>query len=320
MAAAETRLFFATDIHGSDWCFRKFVNAAKVYEADVLVLGGDITGKQLVPIVPHPGGGWRASEGGVSVRLSSEQERDTLLKRVAMIGAYAIDLVDDEDEDRLRTDAGYRNERFLGAMRGLLESWVRIAEERLAPQGIPLYMMLGNDDEQELTEIIERSDWVQQAEGNVCRVADRHELVSWGWSTPTPWDTPREQTEAAMAHDIAAMTERLDDPERAIFNFHCPPYESGIDNAPALDAEFRPVVKGGHAKEIPVGSRAVRDAIERCSPLAGLHGHVHDASGTQIVRRTRCFNPGSNYQHGVLRGVLVRLRDGKLRDWTFTRG
>jgi Icc-related predicted phosphoesterase len=318
--AAETRLFFATDIHGSDWCFRKFVNAAKAYEADVLVLGGDITGKQLVPIVPEPSGGWRASEGGTPLRLRTEDERATLLKRVAMIGAYALSVADDEEEERLRADVAYRNERFLEAMRELLESWVQVAEERLAPQGIPLYMMLGNDDEQELTEIIERSDWVHQAEGRVCRVADQFEMVSWGWSTPTPWDTPREQTEAEMTQSIAAMTDRLVDPERAIFNLHCPPYESGIDNAPALDADFRPIVKGGQPKEIPVGSRAVREAIERCAPLIGLHGHVHDASGTQMVGRTRCFNPGSNYQHGVLRGVLVRLRNGKLRDWTFTRG
>jgi uncharacterized protein len=318
--AHETRLFFATDIHGSDWCFRKFVNAAKAYRADVLVLGGDITGKQLVPIVPEPAGGWRASEGGTAVQLRTEAERDTLLKRAAMIGAYALDITDDEEEERLRADAAYRNERFVGAMRDLLESWVRIAEERLAPRGVPLYMMLGNDDEQELTEIIERSGWVHQAEGSVCKVADRYEMVSWGWSTPTPWDTPREQTEAEMARSIAAMTERLADPERAIFNLHCPPYESGIDDAPALDDDFRPIVKGGHPKQIPVGSRAVREAIERCGPLIGLHGHVHDASGTQTVGQTRCFNPGSNYQHGVLRGVLVRLRNGKLRDWTFTRG
>lgn len=317
---AETRLFFATDIHGSDWCFRKFVNAAKAYKADVLVLGGDITGKQLVPIVPQSDGGWRASEGGTALRLRTDDERQTLLKRVAMIGAYAVPLADEDEEERLRVDVDYRSERFLAAMRELLESWVEVAEERLAPAGIPLYMMLGNDDEEELTEIIEASDWVHQAEGEVLRVADEYEMVSWGWSTPTPWDTPREQTEEQMAASIAAMTDRLADPERVIFNLHCPPYQSGIDDAPELDEDFRPVVKGGTPKHIPVGSRAVREAIERHSPLIGLHGHVHDASGTQTIGRTRCFNPGSNYQHGVLRGVLVRLRNGKLRDWTFTRG
>jgi len=316
---AESRIFFATDIHGSDWCFRKFVNAAKAYKADVLVLGGDITAKQLVPIVPQADGGWRASEGGTVMQLKSDEERTTLLKRAAMIGAYAIDLDDEDDEARLRADAAYRHERFRQAMRELLVSWVRVAEERLKPAGIPIHMMLGNDDEEELRDVLEASDWVTHSEGRVCRV-DGHEMISWGWSTPTPWDTPREQSEDDMAAGIAQMAMRLDDPERAIFNLHCPPYASGIDDAPELDAEFRPVVKGGQVKHIPVGSHAVREAIERWSPLIGLHGHVHDASGTQTVSRTRCFNPGSNYQHGVLRGVLVRLRKGKLRDWTFTRG
>jgi Icc-related predicted phosphoesterase len=43
------RLFFATDLHGSEVCFRKFLAAAKVYEPDVLILGGDFAGKGLVP-------------------------------------------------------------------------------------------------------------------------------------------------------------------------------------------------------------------------------------------------------------------------------
>jgi Icc-related predicted phosphoesterase len=316
---AESRIFFATDIHGSDWCFRKFVNAAKAYKVDALVLGGDITAKQLVPIVPQRGGGWRASEGGTLVQLRTDDERSTLLKRAAMIGAYAISLEDEQDEARLRDDAAYRHERFLAAMRELLQSWMEVAEERLKPAGIPIHMMLGNDDEEELREIIEASGWVRHAEGRVCRI-DGHEMISWGWSTPTPWDTPREQSEDDMAASIAAMAQRLEDPERAIFNLHCPPYASGIDDAPELDDEFRPVVKGGQIRHAPVGSWAVREAIERWNPLIGLHGHVHDASGTQTVGGTRCFNPGSNYQHGVLRGVLVRLRNGKLRDWTFTRG
>jgi uncharacterized protein len=316
---AELRVFFATDIHGSDWCFRKFVNAAVAYEADVLVLGGDITGKQLVPIVPERDGSWRASEGGVSVRLKSQDERDTLIKRAAMIGAYTLDLADDDEERRLRDDADYRGERFRQEMRRLLESWMKVAEERLRPRGIPLFMMLGNDDEDELKEILEGSTWVQQAEGHVLEVG-AHEMISWGWSTPTPWDTPREQSEADMAKCIHAQADLLREPEQAIFNLHCPPHASGIDDAPQLDEDFRPVVKGGQISHIPVGSVAVRAAIESYKPLIGLHGHVHESSGTQLVGTARCFNPGSNYQHGVLRGVLVRLRDGKIRDWTFTRG
>ena len=38
-----TKLFFATDVHGSEICWKKFISAGKFYEADVIILGGDIT-------------------------------------------------------------------------------------------------------------------------------------------------------------------------------------------------------------------------------------------------------------------------------------
>lgn len=39
-----------SDLHGSERCFRKFVNRAAAYGADVLVLGGDGAGKAIQPI------------------------------------------------------------------------------------------------------------------------------------------------------------------------------------------------------------------------------------------------------------------------------
>ena len=70
----ETRLFFATDIHGSETCWRKFLNAGKHYEADILILGGDMTGKALVPIVEQGAGRWRASL--LENRYEFESEED----------------------------------------------------------------------------------------------------------------------------------------------------------------------------------------------------------------------------------------------------
>jgi Icc-related predicted phosphoesterase len=45
------KIFFVSDIHGSVKCFRKLVNAGKFYGADVLIMGGDLVGKQLIPII-----------------------------------------------------------------------------------------------------------------------------------------------------------------------------------------------------------------------------------------------------------------------------
>jgi hypothetical protein len=49
------RIYFATDVHGSEVCFRKFLAAAKVYEADVIILGGDFAGKAIVPVLTQDG-------------------------------------------------------------------------------------------------------------------------------------------------------------------------------------------------------------------------------------------------------------------------
>src|SRR2546421_11306531 len=60
----ECSLFFATDLHGSETCFRKFVAAAKFYGVDALILGGDTSGKFLVPIVAAGGDRWTADMFG----------------------------------------------------------------------------------------------------------------------------------------------------------------------------------------------------------------------------------------------------------------
>ncbi len=59
-----TRLFFATDLHGSERTYRKFINAGKFYDVDVLVMGGDITGKLLIPIIKENNDHYRATLQG----------------------------------------------------------------------------------------------------------------------------------------------------------------------------------------------------------------------------------------------------------------
>jgi Icc-related predicted phosphoesterase len=71
----------------------------------------------------------------------------------------------------------------------------------------------------------------------------------------------------------------------------------------------------------PVGSTAVREAIERQRPLLGLHGHVHESAGVEKIGRTVCINPGSDYGDGILRGAIVELdRDRGVRNWQLTQG
>jgi len=316
-AGRELRVFFATDIHGSDVCFRKFLNAAEAYRADVLILGGDITGKQLVPVVKFKHG-WVITEGGLSRSAETEAERDRMIQVAQAVGSYPVILAPDE-EARLKTDWDYRIALFRREMLARIDNWLLLAQERLRNRGVRCYMSLGNDDEPTIEQAIRNSDWVACPEGSLVSL-DGHEMISWGWSNRTPWHSPREQDESDLEAELISMAAKLEHPESAIFNLHCPPKGSGLDLAPEIDESFKPVIRGGDVSMIPVGSEAVRHVITRFQPLLGLHGHVHDSRATRKIGRTLCINPGSSYQTGLLRGALIQLSDGGLRNWTLTAG
>ena len=65
-------LFVASDLHGSNVCFKKFVNGAEFYGANLLVLGGDLTGKAVIPITDQPA----VSFQGFQMRCRNAQAGD----------------------------------------------------------------------------------------------------------------------------------------------------------------------------------------------------------------------------------------------------
>src|SRR2546429_4437855 len=58
------RLLLAADLHGSEITFRKFLAAAKFYDADVLLIGGDLTAKSITPIVRQKDGRYQTRLAG----------------------------------------------------------------------------------------------------------------------------------------------------------------------------------------------------------------------------------------------------------------
>src|SRR5918992_3578060 len=98
--ASDILLFFATDIHGSEACFRKWLNAAEGYGADVLVMGGDLTGKMVVPF-HRRNGSWQARWRDNDVRLASREDVAAFRRKVADAGAYAWEAEPDEAEGTL---------------------------------------------------------------------------------------------------------------------------------------------------------------------------------------------------------------------------
>ena len=305
---ARTTIYFVSDLHGSGVCFRKFINAAPIYGANVLVLGADLAGKAIQQIVRQPGGTWSARFAGVERTVTDGPELAALEKLIADHGYYPYRAEPGELE-AMEAD-GTLDDLFLRLMRDRLAEWLDIADTRLRPQGVPLYLMLGNDDPPELAEMLDRAPWGVHAEGKVVRLDDEHEMISWGYANTTPWHTYREQDEQQLAAAYAAMADKLEHPERAVFNLHPPPYATQLDDAPALDDELRVQAVLGQVQYTAVGSTAVRDIEAERQPLVGLHGHIHESSGIRRLgkRRGVILNPGSDYSTGALNGALVSLQ------------
>jgi hypothetical protein len=306
-----TRIYYTADIHGSEVCFRKFLNVAKrnLYKANVLLLSGDLTGKAIVPIIE---GETPGSYVAHTLRLlgddrvaRNQEELEALKKSLETIGTYWIMVNKSEYED-LQADPIALKKLFAEQMLGRLEKWVESAGE-MRSLGVKCFIMPGNDDPPESVGIISKSDFVVNPEGECLMIDNHHEMISMGFSNPTPWKTPREVSEDELRNKIDTMSTKVKDMKSCVFNFHCPPYDSHLDTAPILDADMRPTTSGGSVMSGPVGSKAIREAIEKYQPMLGLHGHIHECAGESKIGRTVCANPGSEYQSGILRAYLVNI-------------
>jgi Icc-related predicted phosphoesterase len=302
------RLFFATDIHGSETCWRKFLNSGKHYEADVLVLGGDMTGKALVPVVDEGGGRWHATLLENRYGLDGEDAVKDFEDMVCRRGYYPFRTTPDELRE-LSEDEPRADRLFQEMMLATVQRWMDLADERLEGTGIECYVCPGNDDEFEVDEVVTRAKHVHLAEGRVVEI-DGYQMASTGWANRTPWKTFREEDEPDLGSRIGAIVDQVTAaPERTIFSFHCPPHGSGLDDAPQLSEDLH-MKDAGHSI-VPCGSTAVRDAIERFQPALSLHGHIHEARGNTRIGRTLVINPGSSYEQGQLLGAVVELDGGK---------
>ena len=300
------KIFFATDIHGSEVCWKKFLNSAAFYKADLVILGGDVTGKIMVPIIVRPGS-FEVTLSGETHLVETEEEARNIETQIRNRGYYPTRITPDELGELNETD-GSIDRRFTTEMVSTLDRWLDMADSKLRGGEIPCIVNGGNDDTFEIDGIIEASPCVTFAEGKVVDI-DGFSLASMGYTNPTPWDTFREAPEADLAQRIDDVVSQIPDMERAIFNFHAPPFDSGLDSAPALDENLRPMHGGAVMK--PVGSTAVRDAIVAHQPMLSVHGHIHESRGVTKMGRTLTINPGSVYTDGVLQGAVIDLNEKK---------
>lgn len=316
---AGTTIYYTADIHGSERCWRKFLNAAAFYGADVLILGGDVTGKVLVPIVRR-GSGWVGRILGEVRRAETEAELQRLEDVLRTNGMYPY-VCDQDEYERLEQDHAYMRSVFSEQMRSHLARWIELADERLRGSGVEVYVMPGNDDEFGVEDVIEQSEVVVNPEGRVVEIArGQLEMVSLGWANPTPWHSPRECPDEELGEKIRAILPGLTGAKPALFNLHVPPHGSGLDWAPLLTEDLRPIQAGGEVQMVPVGSKAVDAVLREHQPLLGLHGHIHESRGAARIGATLSLNPGSRYGEGVLDGVLVRISRGKVKSYQLVSG
>jgi Icc-related predicted phosphoesterase len=320
--SGNVRVYYCCDVHGSEVCFRKVLNAVKfnIYKSDAVLVSGDLTGKALFPVLTMNDGTYQIEHVGGTETIKSVQELAAAERRMWNMGYYTYHTTS-EERDALRNEPQKLQQLFTHLIYQRIEEWVRIAEDRLKGISVSFFMMPGNDDPPQIGDLLRKSDRVINPEGTVTEVGG-HEMISTGWSNPTPWRTYRECTEEELHDQIDRMAASLKNPAGCIFNLHVPPYNSTLDSAPKLDENMRMVVDPGSGGPtmIPVGSTAVREAIEKHQPMLGLHGHVHESAGHVTIGRTLCLNPGSEYNSGMVRGYIVDLEHEKVKRYQLAVG
>lgn len=231
-----TRLFFATDLHGSERTFRKFINAGKFYDVNVIVMGGDIQGKLMIPIINEGNGHHRATVQGRVEHLESEEELKNLMGKLDILGFYYKVMELDEFQS-LQANPEDVHSLFNVLAKQKLINWVSLAEERLNGTGIKCFVTGGNDDEWEVLNVMKQEPTKSffAVENEMVHVDEDHTMISVGISTPTPWKTPREVSEEELSAMIEQMAALVPDMSKAIFNFHDPPKDSTLDTCPMLD-------------------------------------------------------------------------------------
>jgi len=312
-----TRLFFCTDLHGSEICFRKFLQAGRIYEAGVVIMGGDCTGKMIIPLVHSGNGTYRVEWAAGNFELSdaeSLEEQETAIKNN---GLYPVRMEPDEYES-VQADPERLKTLFHDVTLQTLGEWVELAESRLRDSGVQVIITPGNDDEFDVDDVLAASEFIEAPEGKVTRIGGEYEMLSVGWSNPTPWDTPREYPEEKLSERIHELAAQVENMEKAIFNIHVPPFNTGLDNAPELVSATQ--TRRGNSIMKPVGSTAVRDAILEYQPMLSLHGHIHESRGVQHLGRTTCVNPGSTYSEMTLQGVIVDVDGSDVKGYVLTTG
>lgn len=303
------KIFFASDFHGSNIIFRKFLNAAKIYEADALIFGGDITGKAIIPIVKRGDGTYETNYFGQQKALTTQEELSAFMKVQSDTGYYPLVMEKGEYEE-IANNESKKTELFHQLMSDRINEWISLAVERLKSNGTKLYMEAGNDDFEGIEKFFD-SD-VSIDIGEKITELDGYEILGLSKANMTPWHAPRDVEEDELWKIIEKQLSKVDGNDKLIMAYHPPPINTNLDLAPKIEKNLSYANAGGQQIMVHVGSSSVRKAIEERNPILSLHGHIHESRGIDRIGNTVCINPGSEYTEGILHGGLVLLNGSQV--------
>jgi Icc-related predicted phosphoesterase len=309
-----TRLLCASDFHGSNAVFRKYISACIEYEIHVALVAGDLVGKAIVPLVHKGNGVYEGYMFDSKETARTTTELENLKQKISNVGFYPVPMESDEVAE-INNDPQRMEALFQTVMIERLTEWMELTQKHFGPRNIPLYIIPGNDDDPVIDSILSTYPGVYNLDGKKQWFLDTYEMIGMAESNITPWHCVRDVEETVLEEKINRLAASLEKPENSIWLVHIPPYDSLLDLCPVLDKDLRIVAEGGQVLMKPVGSTSVRKAIEQYQPMLGIHGHIHEAAGMRKIGKTLCINAGSEYAEGIMRSVMVNLDQNKIKGY-----
>ncbi len=307
-----TRILYGSDFHGSEAVYRKFLASGLQYKVNALMVGGDVTGKAMVPVIHQGGGRYTGHLFGADKTASTPDELEALKKSISNVGFYPIVLEKDEAAE-LEADPARMGARFEQEMCNRVRDWMKLAEEKLVPQNITLYFMAGNDDLYSIDKVVDEFKHIRNPDMKCFEMEGGYNVVGLSNANMTPWRCARDVEEPELAAKLDTLAGLIQKPERTIAIIHVPPFNSGLDTCPDLDKNLKIITQGGQVVMKPAGSPAVKAFIEKVQPMLTLHGHIHESPGHVRNGRTLMINAGSEYAEGIMKAAIVNLEDGKVK-------
>lgn len=299
------KILFLSDIHGSNEVFNKALSATIKYNIDVLIISGDLSGKDIRPII----------EDKNKYIIEYNGERKTIQKNsipkyetdLSNSGHYFFHTSKDEFSKLAKEPARIFN-ILDKKITERIEQWILQIINKINLEKTTVVLSPGNDDLFAIDKLLLKYEnkGIKTGLNQPVKVGG-FEIVSLDYSNPTPWNTARELPEKKLKRLISEKVKKIKNFERAIFNFHCPPFNTRLDIAPEIDKNFKYVVNPGSKNMIHVGSLAIREAIEKYQPILSLHGHVHESQGFEYFGSTLALNPGSEYEKGILIANIIEI-------------